>query len=266
LDGAVGVVPDDLAEIVDPGRNGVGARWIIEGGEGAAVIEEAVRVAAGVGVTPDDLAEVVDGKCLGAIGPQRIVEGGVVAVVDESVVHASDEIIPDDQSRVVDAVGEGATRTRQGIIERGEGAPAVKEAVSPGCGVRGVVDTRVISDDLAHIVDALREGADEIAGGHSQPIVDGAIGAILTAVEEAVVGDGGRVDGCAGERSNDLARVVDALPARASANFGAVRGRIVEGGDGVDGHDVLPSQPYPKVVAPSAPTRKAAKEQFMLSY
>jgi hypothetical protein len=55
-------MPDDLAEIVDPGRNRVGARWIVEGGEAAAAIEEAVGVAAGVDVTPDDLAEVVDAK------------------------------------------------------------------------------------------------------------------------------------------------------------------------------------------------------------
>ena len=61
-DGAVGIVPDDLAEIVDSGRNSIGARGIVEGGEGAAVIEEAVRVAAGVDVTPDDLARVVDAK------------------------------------------------------------------------------------------------------------------------------------------------------------------------------------------------------------
>jgi hypothetical protein len=42
LDGPVGVMPDDLAQIVDAGRNSVGARWSIDGGVDAAAIEKAV--------------------------------------------------------------------------------------------------------------------------------------------------------------------------------------------------------------------------------
>jgi hypothetical protein len=91
-------------------------------------------VAAGVDVTPDDLAQVVDAKYLSAIGPQRIVEGGVgAAVVGESVVHASDAISPDDlaQAHVVDAVRLGLRRP--GSIDGGVDATAVKEPViKPG--------------------------------------------------------------------------------------------------------------------------------------
>jgi hypothetical protein len=77
---------------------------------------------------------------------------------------------------------------------------------------------------LAHIVDALREGAAAEAE-ERQPIVDAGIGAILTVVEEAAVEEGQRVDDGDRVRSNDLARVVDALRAPAFEPFEGVRGR-----------------------------------------
>ena len=45
--------------------------------------------AAGVEVLPDDLACGVDAECLGAVGGQGIVEGGVGATAEEEAVDAA---------------------------------------------------------------------------------------------------------------------------------------------------------------------------------
>jgi hypothetical protein len=56
----VGVIPDDLARVVDTERKSAsGGRGIVEGGEGAPAVEEAVGVVTGVIVLPDDLTCVV---------------------------------------------------------------------------------------------------------------------------------------------------------------------------------------------------------------
>ena len=77
--GGGSVIPDDLAEIVDPGRNRVGAQGIVEGRENAVVEEEAVAVVGDVGESPDDLAQGVDSKQFGAEDEQSSVDGSVGA-------------------------------------------------------------------------------------------------------------------------------------------------------------------------------------------
>lgn len=74
-----GPLPHDLARGIDAPCTGDVARSsrIVEGGIGAAAIEEAAG-AGGAVLLPDDLARGVDTVCLGATGiSQRIVDGGV---------------------------------------------------------------------------------------------------------------------------------------------------------------------------------------------
>ena len=75
----ISVVPDDLPCGVDAMcSRAADAQGIVEGGEGAPAVEEAVAGTA-IRVTPEDLARVVDavGK---AVGSQGIVEGGVAVL------------------------------------------------------------------------------------------------------------------------------------------------------------------------------------------
>ena len=138
---AIDVIPDDLARVVDAlGHGAFGAERIIDGGVGAATIEEGVRHLTAVEVIPDDLARVVDAFCNRAADTQRVFKGGVVApAVEEAIVPAVALITPHDLASVVDAVcvcmvdGDGeAKRTRggvsQGILDRRVVAPAVQKA------------------------------------------------------------------------------------------------------------------------------------------
>ena len=79
---AVGVVPDDLARVVNAGSSGaLGAERIVERGVGAAAIEEAVRRAIAVRVVPDDLPSIVDATRNGARVSRWTVERSVGAGV-----------------------------------------------------------------------------------------------------------------------------------------------------------------------------------------
>jgi hypothetical protein len=97
---------------------------------------------------------------------------------------------------------------------------------------------RVRPDNAPLIIDPLRGGTSENADLTRQRIIDGGIAAIVRVVEEAVAlrerdGKDDRV------RSNDLAPVIDVLwcGGPGSAAWEGYGARIVEGGDGVDGHD-----------------------------
>ena len=73
----VGVIPNDLARIVDAEcRGALGGQGVVEGGIDAAAKEEPVG-AGGVSVSADDLAHMVDAFCGGALGGHRIVESDV---------------------------------------------------------------------------------------------------------------------------------------------------------------------------------------------
>jgi hypothetical protein len=65
-------------------------------------------------VSSDDQTRAVDAVCLGAVGGQRIVEGGVgaaVGIVEEAVRAAVIDVPPDDQTRAVESVRVAAART-----------------------------------------------------------------------------------------------------------------------------------------------------------
>ena len=75
----VGVKPNDLTCVVDAPRSGTkGGRRIVDIGEEAAAIEEAVAESVG-NVSTYDLAQIVDAIRLGEAA-RRIVESGVGAV------------------------------------------------------------------------------------------------------------------------------------------------------------------------------------------
>jgi hypothetical protein len=81
------------------------AQGIIEGGEGAVAIEEAVAHVIRVHVSPDDLALVVDRLCKGAERARRgIIEGGVDVVCrsEEAVEYVTGEVPPNNFPRSVD--------------------------------------------------------------------------------------------------------------------------------------------------------------------
>ena len=127
-------------------------------------------VAGAVPVKPDDLALGVDANCLGAIGGQGMVEGGVNAfVVQEAVQPNVAEVIAevdaDDLPRGVDALRKGEL-LGQGRVEEGIGTAAQEEAVDATC-------VGVSTDDLARIVDPGCKGA--VAAG-IQGIVEGGVG------------------------------------------------------------------------------------------
>src|SRR5262249_21296172 len=117
-----------------------GAEGIVDGGVGAAAIQEAVRHLIAVEVIPDDLACVVDAFCNCAADTQRIFKGGEVApAVEEAIVSGVALITAYDLASGVDAMsvcavdGNGeAKRTRggvsQGILDRRVVAPAVQKA------------------------------------------------------------------------------------------------------------------------------------------
>jgi hypothetical protein len=79
----VGVIPNDLARIVDAlykGAEGTLFRGIVECRVSAAAFEKAVGLIGAIVIVPDDLARVVDARCNGAEGVRReVVEGGVSA-------------------------------------------------------------------------------------------------------------------------------------------------------------------------------------------
>src|SRR5947207_15900187 len=98
-------------------------RWwpgIVEGDVDPAAIEEAVLMIAGIEVIADDLAGIVDALGNGVARTQRIVEGGVGAgatrIVGEGVVARGVAVIPDDETRGVDARYNSAAGA-EGIVE-----------------------------------------------------------------------------------------------------------------------------------------------------
>src|SRR6516225_9594072 len=109
LAAGVGVIPDDLAQIVDAvGKGAVGAKGNVDGGVSAAAVKKAMPDAVGVTVSPDDLAGRVDGHRPGApAARQGIVERDVHAAAIEEAVAGSvgviteDRIRPDDLAQIV---------------------------------------------------------------------------------------------------------------------------------------------------------------------
>src|SRR5262249_59933101 len=85
---AVVVSADDLAAVVDVqdlGTDASAAQRIVEGGEDAADIEEAVLPEVAVAIIPDDLTGVVDAERDGVVDAQRVDEGdGSAAAVEEA--------------------------------------------------------------------------------------------------------------------------------------------------------------------------------------
>jgi len=76
---AVGIIPDNLALVVDPGGNGVPHGClgrIVQRGIAAAAVKKAVEANAVV-IIPDDLASVVDAIGIEGERDQGIVERGV---------------------------------------------------------------------------------------------------------------------------------------------------------------------------------------------
>src|SRR5262249_8420975 len=93
------VSADDLAHIVDAvGLRSPGGQGIVEGGEGAVAVEEAVGVAVGSSVRRDDLTRIVDVVGKRDLGiTQRVVEAGIGAAAVEEAVDAGDVAVrPDD--------------------------------------------------------------------------------------------------------------------------------------------------------------------------
>src|SRR5262249_45842554 len=129
--GSVGSVsPYDLAQIVDAiGKCGArdGPRNI-DGGEGAAAVEEGVKNVVLVRVPADDLACVVDALCDGDTvyrGGQRIIEGGVGAaatrVVEKAVDGAAIILVrPDDLTQIVDRLWLGVIEGQRIVEGDGE--------------------------------------------------------------------------------------------------------------------------------------------------
>jgi hypothetical protein len=119
--GGVGVLPDDLAHIVDAKCPGAGSgRGIVERSVKTVGEEEAV-LATIVAVPPDDLAGRVDALCKGLVVGQGIVDDGVGATAKEEAVEAAGvRDIPNDLTGVVDPIPKG-TNSRQGIVEGGVG-------------------------------------------------------------------------------------------------------------------------------------------------
>ena len=108
----VGVIPEDLARVVDTERKGAsGGHGIVECGERATAEEEAVRVVTGVIVLPDDLTCVVDALCKGLSSRGKIEVGEGARAVEKAVRIAIGVFeLPDDLARVVDAGGDGGAR------------------------------------------------------------------------------------------------------------------------------------------------------------
>src|SRR5262249_15780880 len=127
--GSVGAVsPYDLAQIVDAiGKRGArdGSRNI-NGGEGAAAVEEGVEKVVLGRVPGDDGAWVVEALGNGDAvyrGGQRIIEGGVGAaatrVVEKAVDGAATVLVrPDDLPQIVDPLGLGVIQGQR-IVEGG---------------------------------------------------------------------------------------------------------------------------------------------------
>jgi hypothetical protein len=87
--GGVGVLPDDLAHIVDAKCPGAGSgRGIVERSVKTVGEEEAVLTTI-VAVPPDDLAGRVDALCKGLVVGQGIVDDGVGATAKEEAVEAA---------------------------------------------------------------------------------------------------------------------------------------------------------------------------------
>jgi hypothetical protein len=105
-------------------------------------------------VIPDDLACIVDPGGNGVARTQGIVEGGVgtgaTGIVEEAVVARGVAVIPDDETRGVDARYNSAAGA-EGILERSVVAAAERETV-----IAGIVE--VSPNDLARGVDAGRVG------------------------------------------------------------------------------------------------------------
>src|SRR5262249_45824105 len=121
-------------------RKRVAGHGIVDGGESATAVDEGVGTGGGV-VGPDDLAQIVDAKCLGAVGGQGIVQGGVggaaVGVVEEPVIDSVGGVVADDLPRAIDAKGRGAAGRRR-IVEGGVciAISAAEEAVHDQHGVQ----------------------------------------------------------------------------------------------------------------------------------
>src|SRR5215831_4628436 len=119
----IGVLPHDLAHIVDPACNGIAwdSEGIIDGGVRAAAKKKAVG-AYGIDVNPDDLALGVDAVRKGAAGStaggEGVVDGGVSAAAKEETVESGGvSIPPDDLVRITDAgCHRGASNVR-GVVE-----------------------------------------------------------------------------------------------------------------------------------------------------
>jgi hypothetical protein len=112
----VGVIPDDLAVVIDAscmgaidnaGAAGIAGKGVVDSGEEAAAINKAM-IASGIRVIPDDLAQIVDAPCHGG-GGQRIVEGGESAAAFDEAMNAvvGGPVPPDDLARGVDALWVG---------------------------------------------------------------------------------------------------------------------------------------------------------------
>jgi len=161
----VGVIPDNLADIVDVGRFRAARRsqGIVEGEVISPAVEEAVYVEVRIGVLPDDLARIVDPVCKGvAWDTEGNIDGDVSAAAKEEAVGADGiGISPDDLALGVDAVCQGAavsTGDGEGVVEGGVSAAGFEEAVKAG----GVL---IAPDDLVRIIDPVsHRGASNARG------------------------------------------------------------------------------------------------------
>ena len=125
--GAVPVIPDDVALVVDASCSGaVGAQGIVDGGVNAFVVQEAVQAALQAGVAEvntDDLTCAVDALRCGVLLGQRRIESGVRTAAQEKAVDATCVgVSTDDLARIVDPGCKGAVAAGiQGIVEGGVG-------------------------------------------------------------------------------------------------------------------------------------------------
>jgi len=117
-------------------------------------------------ITSNDLTRVVDAECTRVADGRGIVKGDISATAVKETMRSVAGVIvrPDDLARVVDAVRNGAARSRQRIVEGGEGAAVgiVKEAVVGG------TQNPERPDDQAGVVDARCNG--EGVGAQAQGI------------------------------------------------------------------------------------------------
>src|SRR5947209_19739801 len=119
----IGKFPDDIAQVVDAAKLGMGRRGMIQRGEGAPVPHKTAPVVTPVDKKSDDLACVVDAVCKSeACGGQGIIEGGKAAAAQQEAVPAATRVeeIADDQPRVVDALCNSVNSFTggRGIIDR----------------------------------------------------------------------------------------------------------------------------------------------------